>query len=565
MGDVWLARPAKPKEGLPARCVVKRLLPELADSPDFVQRFEHEATVAGRIANAYVAKLLEAGQVGRTLYAVHEYVEGWTLARTLQELRKAQQLPSVASVLTFVSELLDGLEAIHSASDGRGRPLGAVHRDLSPNNIMVSESGHAKIIDLGLGKSKLQTWKTRTGAVLGSPGYMAPEQARGAAVDQRADLYSIGVVLFELLTLEPYIARGPVAAMLARSLEPAFRPVTTLRTDVPSQVDDVLRQALSVSVEGRYSSALDFHHAVRALSDDTTASPMSLVGAMISSEVERTRFEHTKLRLADRSLDGATEAPSRVITATWISNDARTVPANARALVEAPRRGPALLLAMVMAAALAVGAAFVVEVPGPSTQANESGSAELAPAAEGASPRAAASRDDLNDIATDLLARARATADRDQAIRMLESCVKLEVLPACAVELSGLEAKSAPPEHARPARPRTEPREQAGAKVERPAGPATKSVERRVERPKTAQHPFVTRPEGADLDSLRFRIDELTKRARTLRAAAKSDVALAQKVEALLSDVFVESGASSPARIAALEARLVTLQREASP
>jgi serine/threonine-protein kinase len=264
MGDVWLARAADEQQvRWPQPFVIKRLRPELCRAPEILRRFRHEAELARTIDSPHLARVYDAGVIAQRPYIAMEYVRGLTVSEILSGQRQSGKLPSIVSAVDVVAGALVGLHALHRAEDPRTRnALAVVHRDLSPRNIMVAD-GVTKIIDLGLGKSAMQDWVTKTGELLGTPGYMAPEQALGKSADQRSDLYSIAVLLYELLTAQPYIQPGAVPDMVARCVRPTFVRPSQRRPHVPGALDLVLERALSVLPEARYPSALDFLAALR--------------------------------------------------------------------------------------------------------------------------------------------------------------------------------------------------------------------------------------------------------------------------------------------------------------
>jgi serine/threonine-protein kinase len=168
-------------------------------------------------------------------------------------------------VVAVVAATLQGLEALHGAVDPTtGTKLEAVHRDLSPNNVMLRPDGRPVLIDLGLGRSALREWETHTGMLLGTPGYMAPEQILRRVVDHRADLYAVAVLAFELLTLERYIASADVARMLRATCDGPFRAPSSIDPTIPVALDTVLERALHVSPTARYPSATALREALCA-------------------------------------------------------------------------------------------------------------------------------------------------------------------------------------------------------------------------------------------------------------------------------------------------------------
>lgn len=298
MGGVFLARPYNARRGLPSPIVIKRLHGELATNPTFVRRFRHEAALAVSIDSPHVAKVYDVGAVGETLYIAMEHVAGWPLSRFMEAIHRSGRHASIASILELASGVLSGLEAMHTARDELGRPLGIVHRDISPKNLMVGEDGHARLIDLGLGKSNVQDWKTRTGVVMGSIGYMPPEQVAAETVDHRADLYAFAIVIWELLTLRSYIKRGPVATMLRASMTVPFEPPSQHRPDVSPILDRVLERALKLRAEERFQSAAEFRAALAQVVPEErrgTRSMATLIDDLFAASLPERRSEISAL------------------------------------------------------------------------------------------------------------------------------------------------------------------------------------------------------------------------------------------------------------------------------
>jgi serine/threonine protein kinase len=262
VGTAYLARRFEE----PAVCVVKCLHPWHIESPDRTKRFRHEALIAVSVDSPHVVKVLDVGAVGGTPYLAMEYVAGWTVAELLSAFGALGEKPSVPGVLELALDGLRGLGALHDAINPEtGTELGVVHRDISPRNLMLHRDGRLLVIDLGLGRSNAQEWRTRAGALMGTPGYMAPEQAASDRVDHRTDLYSFAVVIYELLVLQPYIERGDRPAMIARMQAPIFRPPSELRPGMPPALDEILRRALSIRAEDRFASAGELAREIAAL------------------------------------------------------------------------------------------------------------------------------------------------------------------------------------------------------------------------------------------------------------------------------------------------------------
>ena len=269
-GDVFLARPRGSMQGLPDVLVIKRLHAQLVHRAQFVKRFAHEAEIAASIESPHLARVYDSGEVDGTLYIALEYIQGWTLSRILRELHRAGRSAPVPAVIDIIGGALLGVAALHEARHPRDHSAMVVlHRDLAPKNLILGEDGLTRLIDLGLGKSGLQDWATRTGLVMGTPGYMAPEQAAGEPADTRTDLYAIGVVLWELLVGRRFIPKGPIPDMIRLQQKAEFRPPSSLREDLPDGLDAVCARALAPARQDRFESARAFLSAITAQAGQT--------------------------------------------------------------------------------------------------------------------------------------------------------------------------------------------------------------------------------------------------------------------------------------------------------
>ncbi|MBI4819480.1 MAG: protein kinase [Deltaproteobacteria bacterium] len=263
--EVYLARPFKNSSlpPLPEILVVKRLREELLADEDAQRRFRQEAEIMTRIDSPWIARVFDVGTVGRVPYLSMEYVHGWTLAEIIEVLSKANAPLPTQWCGALVTDLLEGLSALHGAKSADGSSLNLIHRDVNPKNIILGHDGRATLIDLGLGKVANRAWKTQTGAVMGTLGYLSPEQALGATLDLRADLYCAGIVAFELVTLMPLIQRGPVPEMLGASASPIVVAPSAMRSTVSPALDQVILKALSPAPEDRFGTASEMAEAWR--------------------------------------------------------------------------------------------------------------------------------------------------------------------------------------------------------------------------------------------------------------------------------------------------------------
>lgn len=297
-GDVFLAKPKEPRAGIPSPVVIKRLHPELSEDRAFAMRFKQEAQIAIAVDSAHVAKVYDVGKVGPTYYMAIEYIAGWTLSRVISDLREAGAFASISSVRDTIGDALEGLGALHRATDPQtGAKLDVVHRDLAPKNIILGEDSVTRLIDLGIGKSNYQDWRTGTGVVVGSPGYMSPEQARGGEVDQRSDIYGMGLVMWELLTSRSFIDRGPIPVMLRQQAEPQYRPPSSVRPELSKAIDDVVRTALARDPAERYQTAAEMQAALYSVLGARSArlNSSTIVGALLWGELGSAKTEITEL------------------------------------------------------------------------------------------------------------------------------------------------------------------------------------------------------------------------------------------------------------------------------
>ena len=195
MAVVWLAR-VKGKLGFEKLVAVKTILPHLAKDESFRTMFLDEARIASRIRHPNVASMEDLGEDDGTLYMVLEWIHGDSLARLFDSAKKANRPVPLDVLLRILADACAGLHSAHELTDFDGTPLSVVHRDVSPHNLFVTYAGGVKVVDFGIAKALSSSSETRTGVLKGKIGYMAPEQSRGEHVDRRADIFSMGMILW---------------------------------------------------------------------------------------------------------------------------------------------------------------------------------------------------------------------------------------------------------------------------------------------------------------------------------------------------------------------------------
>lgn len=253
MAEVYLARDThSPSQKIVA---IKRILTTVAEDADFRTMFIDEARISASLRHEHIAQMLEFGEIDGAYFFAMEYISGKDL-RSIQRLFEGIDEMVPLDVTLFVaSRACAALDYAHTQRDDDGQPMNVVHRDVSLSNVLVSYSGSVKLIDFGIAKATSRLTRTQAGKLKGKVAYMAPEQIDGSHVDHRADIFSLGIVLYELLTHKrPFDGKGHLEVIdQLRNLMPP--PPSTLNPEVPLELDRILACAMSKDLSQRYASA----------------------------------------------------------------------------------------------------------------------------------------------------------------------------------------------------------------------------------------------------------------------------------------------------------------------
>ncbi len=267
MGEVFLAR-LEGAHGFDKLCVIKKILPHLAEDPEFTERFVNEARVLVKLSHGNIAQVLDMGLFEQAPYIALEFIDGKDLRLILARMRD-RQLPIPLSFVLFVmTRVLDALAYAHRKVGDDERELNLVHRDVSPQNVLISYDGEVKVIDFGLAKSTLSNAKTNPSIILGKFMYMSPEQARHQKADRRSDLYSVGLCLYELISGRSPFDEVPPADLMIKVAAPGIASLNTVEPMCPPPLSDAVMKALSVDPEHRWQTAEEFRGRLQLILND---------------------------------------------------------------------------------------------------------------------------------------------------------------------------------------------------------------------------------------------------------------------------------------------------------
>lgn len=257
MGEIYLARLENPL-GFEKLCVIKKILPHLSKDPDFIERFTNEAKTLAQLSHGSIAQVMDIGIHQGEPYIALEHVDGKDLRKISGRMRDRSLPVPLTLSLYVMSRVLDALAYAHRKRDEEEREIGLVHRDVSPQNVILSYEGEVKVVDFGLAKSTLNESHTHPSVILGKFLYMSPEQAQHQVVDRRSDLYSVGLCLYELISGNNPFEGCPPAELLAQVSAPQIPPLRAVEPLVPGNVEAVVMKALARDPAQRFQSAEEF-------------------------------------------------------------------------------------------------------------------------------------------------------------------------------------------------------------------------------------------------------------------------------------------------------------------
>ena len=375
MATVHLGRLLGPV-GFARMVAIKRLHPQFAKDPEFVSMFVDEARLAARIRHPNVVSTLDVVAEEGELFLVMDYVHGESLSRILKTLAAhGERIPPKMAAAILVSTL-HGLHAAHEANDEKANPLNVVHRDVSPENILVGVDGIPRVLDFGVAKAAGRVGHTRDGQLRGKIAYMAPEQLRQGEIGRAVDIYAAGVVLWEALANKRLVVGDSEAAVIERVLYGSFERASDYTPELPRAIDDVLQKALSRDPQARYATAREMATAVEAVLGVASMHELAdWVSSVARVSLER-RARAVAAIEADTTAPHVEEVSSRrhgrdetTVTTTTLTTPQLELPSPARALdphrVAPWRRRAIIVAAGALIAVVGVGS-MIAATSGPS-------------------------------------------------------------------------------------------------------------------------------------------------------------------------------------------------------
>jgi serine/threonine-protein kinase len=309
MATVHIARLLGPV-GFARTVAIKRLHAQYARDPEFVSMFLDEARMCARIRHPNIIPTLDVVASQGELFLVMEYVQGESLAHLVKAATKRGQRVPWRIAASVMAGCLHGLHAAHEAKDERGLPLGLVHRDVSPQNILVGVDGMARVLDFGIAKAAGRIHTTREGAVKGKIGYMAPEQMSGDPLTRQADIYAAAVCTWEALTGVRLFDGESEAVVLARVLTDEVRPPSAIAQGLPPELDAVVMRGLSRNAAARFRTAREFAQALDKLGPAATGEVGDWVESMAGAELAARARKVAAVEEGAGTLTPVSEGPS---------------------------------------------------------------------------------------------------------------------------------------------------------------------------------------------------------------------------------------------------------------
>jgi hypothetical protein len=262
MAEVWRAKTFG-AGGFERLVAIKRILPNIAEDEEFITMFIDEAKITVQLNHANIAQIYELSSIANSYFIAMEYVSGKDMRAVFDRCRKRGEPAPIPLSCYLIAQCCEGLDYAHRANDKTGRPMGIVHRDVSPQNALISYEGEVKVIDFGIAKAAGKATKTQAGILKGKFGYMSPEQIRGLPLDRRSDVFAIGVCLYEMLTGERLFVGDSDFSVLEKVRKVEVLPPSHFNRKIPDALEKIVMKSLAKDVDERYSYASELAEDLR--------------------------------------------------------------------------------------------------------------------------------------------------------------------------------------------------------------------------------------------------------------------------------------------------------------
>jgi len=268
MAEVWRAK-AFGAGGFERILAIKRILPNIAEDAELIAMFIDEAMITSQLKHANIAQIYELSHIASSYSIAMEYVSGKDLRAVFDRCRKRGEPAPVPLTCYAVALCCEGLDYAHRAKDTSGVAMNVVHRDVSPQNVLVSYDGEVKVIDFGIAKVAGEATTTQAHTLKGKFGYMSPEQVSGPSLDRRSDLFAIGICLYELLTGERLFVGDTDFSVLEKVRKVEVLPPSHFNRRVPAEIERIVMKALAKDVDHRYQYASELAEDLRTFMGST--------------------------------------------------------------------------------------------------------------------------------------------------------------------------------------------------------------------------------------------------------------------------------------------------------
>ncbi|MCA9666225.1 MAG: protein kinase [Myxococcales bacterium] len=283
MAQIYLAK-TEGLAGFEKYLALKVINPEYATEERFIQMLIDEAKITVGLSHVNICQVFDLGQVEGIYYISMEFVDGMDVLELVNGLHALGERLPIEAVAYIGRQICSGLHYAHSRKNKQGEPLNIVHRDISPQNILVSRNGEVKVVDFGIAKAAGMSTKTQAGVIKGKVNYMAPEQAMGQKADRRTDIFATGIVMWEMLTSQMVYNGNNVGELVAAVRKADIKAPSTVRPEIPPQLDTIVAKALHAKAEERYQTA---HELQVDLTKFLSATAPDYSGSHLSALVER--------------------------------------------------------------------------------------------------------------------------------------------------------------------------------------------------------------------------------------------------------------------------------------